>query len=82
MANKSEILPVNFDGKDYFLWEFHFWNFVEGKELWGFINGSIMMQVLSKEREKDKESEKEKEKEKRKRKGVWSSDRRYKVESK
>lgn len=35
---KTELLAVKLDGKNDFLWEFQFRNFVQGKELWGFID--------------------------------------------
>ncbi|KAF7140818.1 hypothetical protein RHSIM_Rhsim06G0128500 [Rhododendron simsii] len=41
MSEKSEILPIKMDGKNYFSWEFQFRMFVKGKELWGHIDESI-----------------------------------------
>lgn len=41
MSEKSEILPIKMDGKNYLSWEFQFHMFVKGKELWGHIDGSI-----------------------------------------
>ena len=39
MAEESEILSVKLNGKNYFTWEFQFRMFVQGKELWGHIDG-------------------------------------------
>lgn len=50
MVDKSDILTTKFDGNNYFLWQTHFRNFVEGKELWGYINGSIEMPYISKDK--------------------------------
>lgn len=36
---KSEIVCVKFSGKNYFAWEFQFQIYVQGKELWGIIDG-------------------------------------------
>ncbi|KAF7143753.1 hypothetical protein RHSIM_Rhsim05G0128700 [Rhododendron simsii] len=41
MSEKSEILPIKMDGKNYFSWVFQFRMFVKGKELWGHIDESI-----------------------------------------
>eukprot|EP00268_Persea_americana_P006194 TRINITY_DN12215_c0_g2_i1.p2 TRINITY_DN12215_c0_g2~~TRINITY_DN12215_c0_g2_i1.p2 ORF type:complete len:112 (+),score=9.20 TRINITY_DN12215_c0_g2_i1:238-573(+) len=41
MANKSEVPPDKFNGKNYFSWEFQFQLFVKGKELWGHIDGTV-----------------------------------------
>ena len=41
MSEKSEILPIKFNGKNYFSWEFQFRMFVKGKELWGHLDGSV-----------------------------------------
>ncbi|KAF8388056.1 hypothetical protein HHK36_026722 [Tetracentron sinense] len=37
----SHRLAVKHDGKNYFLWASYFWNFLEGQELWGYVDGSI-----------------------------------------
>ena len=37
---KSEIALVHFDGKNYSSWAFQFQIYLEGKELWGYIDGS------------------------------------------
>lgn len=49
MADKNKILLVKFDGSNHYLWEFHFWNFLEGKEMWSFIDRSITAPVDPKE---------------------------------
>ena len=36
---KSEIALVRFDGKNYTSWAFLFQIYLEGKELWGYMNG-------------------------------------------
>lgn len=41
MAEKSEILPVKLNGKNYFSWEFQVSIFLKGKNLWGHIDGSF-----------------------------------------
>lgn len=46
---KSEIALVRFDGKNYTFWAFQFQIYLEGKELWGYIDGSE-----SKQEEADK----------------------------
>lgn len=38
--DKIDTLTVKFNGTNYFLWEFQFRNFVQGQELWDFVNGS------------------------------------------
>ena len=40
LMEKSEIALVRFDGKNYTSWAFQFQIYLEGKELWGYINGS------------------------------------------
>lgn len=49
MADNTKFLPVKFNGKIYFLWEFSFRNFVEGKELSVYIDRSISKSNDSKE---------------------------------
>ena len=39
--DKLESFPIRFTGKNYLAWEFQFKLFVEGKELWGHIDGSV-----------------------------------------
>ncbi|KAF7143373.1 hypothetical protein RHSIM_Rhsim05G0013600 [Rhododendron simsii] len=39
-SDKGEILAVKLDGKNYSVWRFHFLFFVEGKGLWGYVDGS------------------------------------------
>lgn len=39
-SDKGEILVVKLDGKNYSVWRFHFQFFVEGKGLWGYVDGS------------------------------------------
>ncbi|KAF7121356.1 hypothetical protein RHSIM_Rhsim13G0148200 [Rhododendron simsii] len=39
-SDKGEILAVKLDGKNYSVWRFHFQFFVEGKGLWGYVDGS------------------------------------------
>ena len=41
-SNKLESFPIRFTGKNYLAWEFQFKLFVEGKELWGHIDGSVL----------------------------------------
>ncbi|XP_042462987.1 protein GLUTELIN PRECURSOR ACCUMULATION 3-like isoform X2 [Zingiber officinale] len=38
----TETLTIKFTGKNYATWEFQFWMFLKGKELWGHIDGSLM----------------------------------------
>ncbi|KAG6529275.1 hypothetical protein ZIOFF_011472 [Zingiber officinale] len=38
----TETLAIKFTGKNYATWEFQFWMFLKGKELWGHIDGSLM----------------------------------------
>ena len=40
MAEKSEILPIKLNGKNYFSWEFQLSIFLKGNNLWGHIDGS------------------------------------------
>lgn len=35
------MLPIRFNEKNYFSWEFQFWMFDKGTELWGHIDGTI-----------------------------------------
>ena len=37
---KSEIALVRFDGKNYTSWAFQFQIYLEGKELWGYMDSS------------------------------------------
>lgn len=37
---KTEIAYVKFSGKNYFAWEFQFQIYIQGKELWGHIDGN------------------------------------------
>eukprot|EP00268_Persea_americana_P068526 TRINITY_DN9553_c0_g1_i1.p1 TRINITY_DN9553_c0_g1~~TRINITY_DN9553_c0_g1_i1.p1 ORF type:complete len:148 (+),score=19.88 TRINITY_DN9553_c0_g1_i1:499-942(+) len=37
---KSEIALIRFDGKKYTSWAFQFQIYLEGKELWGYMDGS------------------------------------------
>ena len=39
--DKLESFPIRFTGKNYSAWEFQFKLFVEGKELWGHVDGSV-----------------------------------------
>ncbi|KAK2985226.1 hypothetical protein RJ640_009329 [Escallonia rubra] len=39
-SEKAECLSVKLDGKHYSIWRFHFQYFVEGKGLWGYVDGS------------------------------------------
>ncbi|KAK2966046.1 hypothetical protein RJ640_001980 [Escallonia rubra] len=39
-SEKAECLSVKLDGKNYSIWRFHFQYFVEGKGLWGYVDGS------------------------------------------
>ncbi|KAK3041741.1 hypothetical protein RJ639_000665 [Escallonia herrerae] len=39
-SEKAECLLVKLDGKNYSIWRFHFQYFVEGKGLWGYVDGS------------------------------------------
>ena len=39
-TEKSEISIVRFNGKNYTSWAFQFQLYLEGKELWGFVDGS------------------------------------------
>ena len=38
--DKSEIKMVRFDGNNYTSWAFQFQIYLEGKELWAYIDGS------------------------------------------
>lgn len=40
MAEKSELLDNQFNGKNYFSWELQFHMFVKGRELWGCIDST------------------------------------------
>lgn len=37
---KSAIIPVCLNGKNYPLWEFNLCCFIQGQELWGYVDGS------------------------------------------
>ena len=39
-TSKFESISVKFNGKNFTLWKFHFQTFVEGKELFGILEGS------------------------------------------
>ncbi|KAK2966538.1 hypothetical protein RJ640_002998 [Escallonia rubra] len=39
-SEKAECLLVKLDGKNYSIWRFHFQYFMEGKGLWGYVDGS------------------------------------------
>ncbi|KAK3011513.1 hypothetical protein RJ639_011121 [Escallonia herrerae] len=39
-SEKAECLSVKLDGKNYSVWRFHFQYFLEGKRLWGYVDGS------------------------------------------
>ncbi|KAH0682855.1 hypothetical protein KY290_021456 [Solanum tuberosum] len=39
-SHSHDILSTKFDGKNYLMWEFHFRIFVQGKSLFGILNGS------------------------------------------
>lgn len=47
-SDKRDFLAVKLDGKNYSLWRFHFQFFVEGKGLWGYIDGSEIKPEASK----------------------------------
>lgn len=49
MEDKSEILPIKFYGKNYFLQKLYFQNFVEENELWELVDVPIAMPNESKE---------------------------------
>ncbi|GKV26406.1 hypothetical protein SLEP1_g35720 [Rubroshorea leprosula] len=51
MAEKNETLAIKLDGKNFSLWKFHFQFFVEGKGLWGYIDGTEPMPKASKIKE-------------------------------
>lgn len=34
-------LTVKLDGKNYFLWASYFRNFLEGRDLWGYVDGKV-----------------------------------------
>ena len=36
---KSEIALLRFDGNNYTSWAFQFQTYLEGKELWGYMDG-------------------------------------------
>lgn len=40
--DKSDIIPVKFNGKNHVGWSFHPCNFVEGQEFDGYLDGSIV----------------------------------------
>lgn len=37
---KADAISVKFDGSNHAIWKFHFQFFVEGRGLWGYIDGS------------------------------------------
>ncbi|XP_058217973.1 uncharacterized protein LOC131328986 [Rhododendron vialii] len=39
-SDRGETLAVKLDGKNYSIWRFHFQFFVEGKGLWGYVDGT------------------------------------------
>ena len=39
LMEKFEIILIHFDGKDYTSWAFQFQIYLEGKELWGYMDG-------------------------------------------
>lgn len=39
-SQKSAIIPVCLNGKNYPLWEFNLCCFIQGQELWGYVDGS------------------------------------------
>ncbi|KAL5837617.1 hypothetical protein ACOSQ3_014786 [Xanthoceras sorbifolium] len=45
--DKSDVFLVRFNGKNYFVWEFHFKVFVKGKDLWGHIDEVKDVQVMT-----------------------------------
>lgn len=47
-SDKNDVLAVKLDGKNYSIWRFHFKFFVEGKGLWGYIDGSEILPDASK----------------------------------
>ncbi|XP_062170515.1 uncharacterized protein LOC133876245 [Alnus glutinosa] len=47
MSRENSIVRLN--GKNYASWEFQFWMFVKGKELWGHLDGSSTALTDSKE---------------------------------
>ena len=37
----SHRLTVKLDGKNYFLWSSYFQNFLEGQDIWGYVDGTL-----------------------------------------
>lgn len=52
--DKSEIIPVKLNDKNYKIWSFHLRNFVKGQGLLGILNGSNPIPVVTKSTDKDK----------------------------
>lgn len=44
---KGDIIPIKFNGKNYMSWSFHLRNFVEGKGLIGYLNGTNPQPAIS-----------------------------------
>lgn len=53
-SSKNAIIPVCLNGKNYSLWEFNFRCFVQGHELWGYVDDS---ETKSKTVKDDKDTE-------------------------
>lgn len=50
-SDKRDFLAVKLDGTNYSIWRFHFQFFVQGKGLWGFVDGSEIQPEASKTKE-------------------------------